>query len=144
MSTAREMLISGDAPTRCSLPASTGSAIFRVQDKEGRGPWRPGFSHKWVEDRDDHDNLVPWLHEFGRVDGTAIYGMAIGCGCLTLDQLRRWFTESEYRTLQRYGYHAVKMQVGRVLAASELQCVFERAKPLRCDVERVELYSPNS
>ena len=144
MNPAPETVASRSTPTRDSLAASPGSAIYRVQDKEGRGPWRPGFSHKWVEDREDHDNLVPWLYEFGRVDQTAIYGMAIGCGCLTLEQLRRWFTESEYRKLQRYGYHAVRIKVGRVLAASDIQCVFERAKPLRYDVERVELYSPNT
>lgn len=117
--------------------------VLRVQDKEGRGPWRPGFSHTWVEDRDDHDNLLPWTLEFGRVDLQSFYGMAIGCGCLTLEQLRRWFTPSEYQTLQRYGYHAVRMEVGRILAASEIQCVFERVKPLHCDVEPVELYAPN-
>lgn len=28
--------------------------IYRVQDADGRGPFKPGFSRKWVIDRDDH------------------------------------------------------------------------------------------
>lgn len=129
---------------KTAFSVALGLTIFRVQDKDGRGPWKPGFSHKWVKDRDDHDNLVPWLYEFGRVDRTANYGMAIGCGCLTLEQLRRWFTPTEYETLRRFGYRAVKMEAGRILAESDIQCVFERAKPLREGVETVELYPPNA
>jgi hypothetical protein len=114
--------------------------VFRVQDKDGRGPWKPGFSHKWVEDRPDHDNLPPWFVEFGRVDRLVLYGETCGCGCRTLDQLRRWFTKSEWRKLKKYGYRAVKIEIGRMLAQSDIQCVFARIKPLREDVEAVELW----
>lgn len=114
--------------------------VYRIQDSDGRGPWKPGFSHRWVEDREDHANLVPWYSEFGPVHQRAIIGMALGSGCRTLNQLRRWFTASEYATLLRLGYRAVRLDAGRILAESEIQCVFERAKPLREDVEEVELY----
>src|SRR5207247_592614 len=108
--------------TGCTASAPViGSEVFRVQDKDGRGPWKPGFSHRWVEDREDHDKLVPWYTEFGRVDRRAIYGMAVGSGCRTLEQLRRWFTPSEYRTLRRLGYQAVRLKAGRILAESEIQ-----------------------
>ncbi len=114
--------------------------VYRVQDGEGRGPWRPGFSHRWVEDRPDHENLLPWPMEFGRVDRRLLYGEAAGSACRTLEQLRRWFTPSEYRTLQRYGYRAVRLEAGRILAEGPTQCVFGRAKPLREDVKAVNLY----
>lgn len=114
--------------------------IYRVQDKEGRGPWRPGFSHKWVRPRPDHDNLPPWLFEFGRVDRQLLYGEHAGSGCMTLDQLRRWFTKKEYKTLLKYGYQAVSMEVNRILAQSEIQCVFGRAKPLNEDFTIMRLY----
>lgn len=114
--------------------------VYRVQDKDGRGPWKPGFSHRWVETRPDHDNLLPWPFEFGRVDRKAISGMHLGCGCKTLDQLRRWFSETEYDALLGLGYCAVKMKVGRILGESETQCVFERAKPLKSDVKVIHLY----
>lgn len=114
--------------------------VFRIQDADGRGPWKPGFSHKWVEPRDDHAYLLPWYEEFGRVDGLMVAGEWGGCGCETLKQLRRWFTESEYRKLKDLGYSAVKMKVHRNLAMSKKQLVFTRMKPLNEDVEIVELY----
>lgn len=118
--------------------------IFRIQDNEGRGPWKPGFSHRWVEDRpvQEMQALPPWPFQFGDVLLHAVAGMKFGCGCRTLDQLRRWFTPTEYATLRGFGYSAVKMRVVRILAESDVQCVFERAKPLHEDVEVVELYPP--
>lgn len=126
--------------------AAHGSAVFRVQDKDGRGPWKPGFSQRWVEDRpeEEYAALVPWPMQFGDVLRRSIVGMSLGCGCRSLEQLRRWFTPTEYATLRRFGYCAVKMEAGRILAESDIQCVFERAKPLRDDVEPVELYPPNA
>lgn len=118
--------------------------IFRVQDKNGRGPWKPGFSHKWVEDRDDHDNLLPWYIEFGRVDQELLIGESSGSGCRTVDQLKRWFTESEYRKLKKLGYRAVKMSVNRVIAESDIQLFFGRAKALKKDVQTVCLYKKNT
>lgn len=115
--------------------------IYRVQDKEGRGPWKPGFSRFWVEGREDHANLVPWYAEFGRVEQTATRGMYVACGCRSVEQLRRWFTPSEYTTLRMCGYQAVLMIADQILAGSDIQCVFERMKPLHTDIEDVELYS---
>ena len=114
--------------------------VYRIQDAEGRGPWKPGFSQFWVEDRDDHDLLRPWYEQFGRVDRKAIVGMHIGCGCQTVEQLRRWFTPTEYARLVRYGYKAVRMNVGRILGESDIQCVFERSIPLARDVHEFDLY----
>ena len=117
--------------------------VLRIQDADGRGPWKPGFSRRWVEDRPDHENLPPWFVEFGRVDKLALVGEHVGSGCRTVEQLRRWFSPSEYMTLRRFGYRAVRMAVGRLLAESDRQCVFGRARPLREDVEPVELYEHN-
>jgi hypothetical protein len=126
-----------DAPT-CS------TVVFRIQDREGRGPWRPGFSQLWVEDRADHDNLQPWYVEMGPVHQLGIAGMHMGTACKNLEQLRRWFTRSEYKTLRRYGYQAVQMEVGRVLGESETQLVFERSKPLHQAIAAISLYPSNA
>lgn len=93
------------------------NTVYRIQDAEGRGPWRPGFSKFWVEDRDDHDLLLPWYQQFGRVDQRVLSGMHMGCGCKTVEQLQRWFIPTEYRRLVAYGFHAVQMDVGRILAS---------------------------
>lgn len=115
--------------------------IYRVQDCDGRGPWKPGFSHRWVEDRPDHDELVPFIHDLGmQVLANHIQGMAIGCGCRTLEQLRRWFTRSEYEKLLGFGYRAVQLEAGRILGQSKIQLVFERVDPLRIGAVPVDLY----
>ena len=128
------------------LAEAAGSEVFRVQDKDERGPWKPGFSKRWIEDRpeEEYAALVPWPLQFGDVRRRSIVGMSLGCGCRTLEQIRRWFTPTEYATLRRLGYCAVKMEVGRILAESDIQCVFERSKPLREDVVPVDLYPPNA
>ena len=114
--------------------------VYRIQDNEGRGPWKPGFSKCWVEPRSDHEKLIPWYMEFGLVHLSASHGMHFGCGCTSIDQLKRWFSPTEYHRLVEFGYHAVHMKVGRILARSNIQCVFERAAPLHKDVSPFELY----
>lgn len=114
--------------------------IFRVQDREGRGPFKPGFSHRWVEERADHANLMPAVADLLRARSQVAPGAHLGCGCRTLDDLRRWFTASEYTKLQRLGYRAVRMEVRRVLVDLPAQCIFERGRSLRKGVEAFDLY----
>ncbi len=126
-------------PTTLELAKET--IVYRIQDKDGRGPWKPGFSHRWVVDREDLDNLAPFYVEFGQtVFDHAILGMFLGSACESVEQLKRWFTPEEYKALKSFGYQSVKMQVGRILASSAIQCVIERSKPLNRDVEVFELY----
>ena len=108
--------------------------VYRVQDREGRGPWRPGFSVKWL---DDSDVPLPpsFCDEFGwrpaDVRGMWRPGEFGGSACRTVEQLSRWFTPTEQERLRRYGYSIVMMTVDRVLAESENQVVFARRTPLR-------------
>jgi|SRR6185503_6191450 len=115
--------------------------VYRVQDSDGRGPWKPGFSARWVEDRPEEEfaTLLPWPVQFGMLRRSSAR-MSMGCGCKSLEQLRRWFTKSEYSTLRGFGYIAVKLNADRVLAESDIQCVFERSRPLCDSVEPVNLY----
>jgi len=115
--------------------------VYRIQDKEGRGPWKPGFSHKWVEDRKDHNNLLPWYIEFGRIDKNLLVGEYSGSGCRTIDQLKRWFTKAEYKKLKKLGYKSVEIKVNRVLAESNIQLFFGRATPLKKSIKTINLYS---
>lgn len=114
--------------------------VYRVQDINGRGPWKPGFSQLWVEPSKDHDKLIPWFHEFERIDFQLLPKESAGYGCLSLEQLRRWFTELEYQKLVEYGYQAVKIKAAKILASSPLQCVFTRLQPLCEDVSAIDLY----
>lgn len=112
--------------------------VYRVQDKRGRGPFGPGLAVKWLEPRADHDNLTPYYIQWPEFRPTADSNH--GCACINLNQLRRWFTESEYKKLQALGFKAVRMKVDEVLRQSEIQCIFRRKKALRKDVEPIVLY----
>lgn len=117
--------------------------IYRVQDKQGRGPFRPGITDKWIEMRPDHENLVPFFEEWKGFDPCceAKQNEHLGVGCMTLEQLRRWFTETEYNRLRILGYRAVKVRADRILRSSDKQCVFVRNRALRDGATEIALYA---
>lgn len=115
--------------------------IFRIQDSDGRGPWKPGFSHTWSEERDDWDNLHPWPQQFGLgIMKLRDKNKHMGCGCLSISQLQRWFTFKEYQRLALVGYKSVMLNGATIIAQSDIQCVFERALPLSRNTTTFELW----
>lgn len=125
--------------------------VYRIQDEDGRGPWRTGFSKKWVEKREDNSNLLTIYGDFrdSFYDDEELFELFImrimshsfyGSGCESLVKLRRWFTESEYNTLKNYGYNCVELDVEKILLSSEIQCIFERKKPLNICAKIIDLY----
>lgn len=114
--------------------------VYRVQDLDGRGPWRPGFSDKWMDaDIGDRANLKPWPLEFGlKILNRVLYGQSVGCGCRSLAQLWKWFSRPEMDRLHVLGYHIVKIEDVSVLAESDVQLVFTRNRPLNEAVEIIE------
>lgn len=108
--------------------------VYRVQDADGRGPFKPGFSRYWLDhDRDDWP--PPFFEEFPGLRFPD--GGHIGCGCRTLDGVRRWFNDRELSTLAAAGYQVVAIDADRVLAESEHQIVFWRRRPLRFGAQAV-------
>lgn len=105
--------------------------VYRIQDREGRGPFRPGFSKSWLIDRPDLDNLPPYFEAFDmrEIIRKGELGDWMGCGCLSPTQLRRWFIADEYSRLMSYGYRAVCLSGCRILAKNNTQVVFARKMP---------------
>jgi len=116
--------------------------VYRVQDRHGRGPWKPGFSESWVEDRTDaeFDAIDPFPMNVLRAQVRRARGMHVGHACLSLDQLRLWFTPGEYRKLLGHGYRAVRIPVDTILVESPSQCLFARRKPMRVGALPVAIY----
>lgn len=105
--------------------------IYRIQGSDGRGPFRPGLTEKWIgEPRwDERPSL---LEEFDMADIVAKVGNRhMGCGFRTPDQLRRWFDVNERAKLARMGFHIVTMTADEIVAESPSQLVFARKIPLR-------------
>lgn len=109
-----------------------------MQDFEGRGPFRPGFSHRWIDESKPFVNLPTCFSEFGLHNVLRkARGRSIGCGCDSLDQIQLWFNANEMATLHGLGFSLVRMEVDEILGTSQYQTVFARKKPLNQDFEVV-------
>lgn len=107
--------------------------VYRVQDDEGRGPFRPGFLRHWFEDRESYPpSFVEW---FGDPRPHLRPGESAGCGCRSMEQLARWFKPSELRTLADFGYRVVRLDADRVIGENDNEVLFARRRPLRFGAE---------
>lgn len=83
---------------------------YRIQDAEGRGPWRPGFSHRWIDPMKDDSLCPPMMMEFPdwrkRV-ARHPWAVHIGCCVDGMAGVHRWFTPSELARLQGLGFYLV-------------------------------------
>jgi len=108
------------------------NVILRIQDREGRGPYRPGFSCRWSDP--DGPDCPPWWIEIGIDMASALAGMSDqfhwGCGFRTNDQLNSWFTEREQVKLGRLGFMLVTIIPDTVLVDTARQVVFGTRRPL--------------
>lgn len=105
--------------------------VVRVQAVDGRGPWRPGFSHRWIDEdapvgrlTETVMDLVP-MHELLCLPSSMMYGSA----CRTLTALFEWFTPLERRRLALLGFHPVRLNADVVLAESRWQMLIGRTRP---------------
>lgn len=115
--------------------------VYRIQDKDGRGPWKPGFSQHWVGECDEERlALLPPIQEEFPGREFRVPGMHVGVGCLSQAHLREWIRSDEYQRLFQLGYRAVSFTVDRVLAEGKFQVVFARKCPLRKKVRRFNLW----
>jgi hypothetical protein len=112
--------------------------VLRIQDADGRGPFKPGFSRKWIDD-DGPPQPKPWTLEFPGLLKKMNEDGHYGCAVRSVEQLRVWFSPTEMVRLRILGYRCVAMEVDKVLAESRNQLVFMRRKPLREDIEEIEL-----
>lgn len=91
--------------------------VYRVQDSEGRGPFKPGFSKYWIDGDSDRELLNPWFEEVRVEDVWAKLrnGERAGCACESMDDLLAWFLPLELERLQRMGYSVIEFEPKRVL-----------------------------
>jgi len=107
--------------------------LLRVQDKDGRGPFRQGVTKLWCEYNhrlpsvmEDFPDLLDDLRPYHK------QGLRIGCGVRGgYDGLKRWFSESEFQKLDTLGYRVVRVKNYVVVCESESQVIFATKKPLK-------------
>lgn len=116
------------------------TVVYRIQDAEGRGPYRPGWSHTWLDKSRDESTRPPFYWEFGmHVARKALVGESIGCAFRTMEQLKRWFSDAERKRLSGFGYQVVTIVADRILAESKYQLIFTCRMPLNMACSPVPL-----
>ena len=73
------------------------TTVYRVQDQEGRGPFKPGFSDRWCEHRLRPD-MAPLLGKALEVHRRKMIKRNLrhwGYACKSLEQLGLWFNQTE-------------------------------------------------
>lgn len=107
--------------------------VFRVQDNEGRGPFKPGFSRTWCDDEfaPGQENLPPFFEEFGWdiIDRLGKPGEYYGSAVKTLGEICRWFSSTERARLSQLNYNVVSIKAHRVIAESKNQLLIARRTP---------------
>lgn len=108
--------------------------VCRMQDKDGRGPYKPGFSQYWVEDApivmpDPIMLAFPGVMDLAHKI-VSQRGGACGCALRNIEQAKRWFTPSEVISLVYFGYTLCWMYADEILAENEDQLVIWSSSPL--------------
>lgn len=108
--------------------------LLRMQDGNGRGPWKPGFSEQWVDNTRRFD--LPSLQEdFGvdfrpMVDAAFKRGLHLGTAVKGVEKFNQWFTASERVKLAMFGYRIVDASQCEVLGETNWQVVIGSQQPL--------------
>lgn len=106
--------------------------LWRIEDSEGRGPFRPGLSVQW-RDGEGNDFKAPWqeaglsVAEFQNLFSSR--SAKRGVACRSREQLQEWFSRSERRRLKRLGFREVEIDGADVLLETPTQVVFEVPLP---------------
>jgi hypothetical protein len=112
---------------------------YRVQAADGRGPWRPGWSHTWIDGDAPEGRLSETVMDLMPVDrlrdlpSTMVYG----CGCRSLEALMQWFTRREMFRLGQLGFYPVRLNADVVLAESAWQMLIGRRRPFADGASRL-------
>lgn len=105
--------------------------LYRVQDGDGRGPWKPGFSGRWVDTNSSQKLQEDVVSAFGLGWRDEIpAGWHCGCACRTLEALLAWFTPVEMRRLEGFGYAPVVIDADAIIRENSDQVIFARRKRL--------------
>jgi hypothetical protein len=106
--------------------------LWRVQDRDGRGPWRPGFSDVWMTDATptvgrailQERGIKPIIARAHKA------GLYLGCA-FRPDRRQFWFGDGDLSLLQRLGFRIADVSTCDVLFESEQQALIGCRFPLK-------------
>lgn len=104
--------------------------VYRVEDSEGRGPYRKraGYVHEWSKDENGHND---YNHPSPYQDGLpGMWDMeSYICGFKSKAQLKAWFSEEELSNLEALGFSIKTFEVPKSdVKVGGKQVIFLRPK----------------
>lgn len=106
--------------------------IIRVQDSDGRGPWRPGFSHLWTGD-DTPTGMTAIFHYPEAMDAAVRAnrrGLHVGCAVYDID-IGKWFSPRDLEKLTSLGFSTVDASRCTVIFSAPGQLLIGSTLPLK-------------
>ena len=109
--------------------------IFRIQDRDGRGPFRPGFSASWAEANKPpfppsvYEELPDLQGVFYRLSKRT--RLHFGCAVRGANAFRLWFSPVEIKRLRDFGFSLVACDGLRIVAETPNQVVIASRIPLK-------------
>lgn len=108
------------------------SKIIRIQDTDGRGPWRPGFSYQWIGD--DTPTGMPAISHYPKALAAAVCadkrGLHVGCAVYDID-IGKWFSPRDIEKLKSLGFAMVDASRCTVLFSAPGQVLIGSELPLK-------------
>jgi hypothetical protein len=104
--------------------------IYRVQDADGRGPYRPGPAHLWVNWDHEQQRNPTLFGDFSLRDPSRSWHS----GFRTLDQLCAWFGVDERFNLEDLGYSVVTLLADQIILESNRELIFSRIQKLHLGI----------
>jgi hypothetical protein len=98
---------------------------LRVQNKVGRGPFIPGFSHIWLDSHKDK-NLVSIMEAFPNLKEIieTNRGEHLWVAC-PVNWFSKWFSNAELRILKKYGFDVYDASECEIIATHPTQVIMK-------------------
>jgi hypothetical protein len=135
-----------EAGPNLSYNKNTGDAvmakIIRIQDKDGKGPYRKGtvyeldipFNPRHQPSPSDEPELAGWYKLDDKESRSCKFGFKDEM------QMRRWFSDEDREKLEKAGYKAVELEV-EIMFESKTQVIY---RELACSPNSQEDKEPAS
>ena len=114
------------------------TTVYRIQDSEGRGPFKPGMSIKWL---DENRTFLPdaQISEQRWIKKIADPELHLAYVCTSIEQMKQWISKTEYARLVSLGYRFVKIEVDQIWQLDG-QAIAGRKRQYRKQAEIIKLY----
>lgn len=98
--------------------------IWRIENRDGYGPYMGGSEDDWADERHCDDNGRPTPICDRGIERYPDAGEI--CGFLSIHHVKKWFTKKELLNLYACGFHLKRVPIAEITAIGEKQVLAVR------------------